>query len=522
MTTDNEKPGGVIGALWDTMIGFFTAMFVSVWAGFTDIIPHVIEGFRSQIPLLHSKHEEPTWQSMLDRFKERGIIDEAGAEALLQMKEATNPWDEFFYIYLLASLSMTYVKQGSYAAGGKTRQALNTLYAPEVPHPREVIMAAFVAPEKTGQVRDSMKRAGYNDDDIDLMFLASYRLYTEMDVRNLWLRGVLTDDQMFMRMRELGYTDTRIKEVIQGWTIIPGPMDLFTMVAHEAFEPDAIELMGLADEFPEDQVAWLTKQGVSREWALRYWYSHWDQPSIGMGYEMLHRGVIDLDTLDMLYRTVEIPPFWRDKLTKIAYNPYTRVDVRRMHKLGIIDDEELIKSYMDLGYDREHATGMMKFTVEYNQGADKELTKAQILTGYNDKLMTREDAATLIQELKYSPDQTEYLLTLEDYREAKDIQDDLITNIQGRFVNNYMTEFEARDKLGQLNLAALKIDAMIERWKVKVFANQKLPSKTDLDKLYRNDIINEETWRDEMRKLGYGHIYAGWYFDLLKIKSPAK
>ncbi|GAI67682.1 unnamed protein product, partial [marine sediment metagenome] len=260
-----------------------------------------------------------------------------------------------------------------------------------------------------------MKRGGISDEDIDLAFLASYRLYTEMDIRTLWLRGVLNDDQMFMRMRELGYTDTRIKEIIQGWPIIPGPTDLFHMVAKEAFEPDAISLMGLADEFPEDQVEHLEKQGVSREWALRYWYAHWDQPSIGMGYEMLHRGVIDLDTLDMLYRTIEIPPFWREKLTKIAYSPYTRVDVRRMHDLGILTDEQLMKSYMDLGYDEEHATNMMKFTIAYNRSHDKELTKSQIISGYNDKLLTREDASELIISLEYTEAQTEYLLTLEDY-----------------------------------------------------------------------------------------------------------
>ncbi|GAI84798.1 unnamed protein product, partial [marine sediment metagenome] len=76
--------------------------------------------------------------------------------------------------------------------------------------------------------------------------------------------------------QELGYTDTRIKEIIQAWSIIPGPADILHMVAKEAFEPDAVKLMGLEDEFPTEQVSWLAKQGLSEFWAMKYWASHWE------------------------------------------------------------------------------------------------------------------------------------------------------------------------------------------------------------------------------------------------------
>jgi len=522
MPENNEKPTGMIGAIWDTITAFFTAQAQSTWTGILPAFDIMAGKSVEKVIGFLDQMEEPQWRAMLDMFVDAGMLAPEDAVRLMELRKASPPLDMVAYFYTLFSLSKNYMDTVLYSASGTMRQELAKRYSPEAPPPREVLMAAFVAPEKTGEVRDAMKRGGLSDEDIDLMFLASYRLYTEMDIRNLWLRGVLNEDQMFMRMRELGYTDTRIKEIIQGWPVIPGAMDLFTMVAHEAFEPDAIALMGLADEFPEDQVEWLLKQGISREWALRYWYSHWDQPSIGMGYEMLHRGVIDLDTLDMLYRTVEIPPFWRDKLTKIAYNPYTRVDVRRMHDLGILSDDELIKSYKDLGYDDEHALNMARFTVQYNREHDKELTKSQIISGYNDKLITREDASTLIQDLDYSEAQTEYLLTLEDYKEVKEVQDMMVKNIQGRFENNYINEFEARDKLGQMNLSALKIDTMIEKWKISVFDDQKLPSKTDLDKLYLAQIIDEETWRDEMRKLGWGHVYVGWYFNLVSMKKAVK
>ncbi|GAG82311.1 unnamed protein product [marine sediment metagenome] len=88
-----------------------------------------------------------------------------------------------------------------------------------------------------------------------------------------------------------------------------------------------IEHYGYADEFPEDQVKWLKMQGLSKEWALKFWYAHWDTPSIQHGFEMFHRQhpddptkkIIDRKELDDLFRTIEIPPFWREKLTQVCF-----------------------------------------------------------------------------------------------------------------------------------------------------------------------------------------------------------
>lgn len=520
MADNDDKPTHWTSWLLEHMQAFATSLVDATYKRLTFDLP----GEAAKIPeyLLDwvGRIETGQWQAMLNQFVANGLIDRSAADHMLTMKDQTTPLDTIAYFYLYITLSMGYVNLTSEAASGKVRQELFKQYAP-VPIPAQAaLLASFIAPEKTGEARDAMKRSGLSDADIDLMYLSNYKLYNEMDIRNLWLRGVLSDDEMYMRMRELGYTDTRIKEMIQGWPLIPGPTDLLTMVAHEAFEPEMISKMGLADEFPDEQVEWLQKQGLSREWALRYWYSHWEQPSIQMGFEMLHRGVIDLDTLDMLYRTVEVPPYWRDKLTKIAYQPYTRVDVRRMHKLGVIDDEGLLRSYKDLGYDEEHATNMVKFTIEYNLGSEKTITRGEIITGYKDKLVDRDDAIDLLIQTRYSRDHAEYLILLEDYKEAKELQDMALDNIKTRFQNNLIESFTARARMGELNLTSAKIESLINKWELGRVIDVKMFSKSDLQKLYLNKIINEDQWRAEMRKLGYGWDHINWAWQLMIIKKP--
>lgn len=513
-----KSPSAMVSWVWNEVKTFFEVMFATAWQNLASELPKLIGLIYEDINKLLNPPTIRFIDFQFDFLKTLGAADDDDIEGLRPIKDGVFPAN------LLASLMIWMTLMGGFMITkstiilGTMRQTLNKIHSPDPPQPREVMPAAFIAPEKTGEVREAMQRAGLSEKDIDLMFLSAYRLYDENMIRTLWLRGVLNDDQMYMRMRELGYTDTRTKEMIQSWEIIPGPQDLFTLVAKEAFEPDMIEHIGLADEFPVDQVEWLKKQGISEDWAKKYWYAHWEQPSIQMGFDMLHRGIIDWKELDMLFRAVEVPPFWREKLTNVAFMPLTRVDVRRMHDLKVLNDQELVDAYMDLGYSEENAKRMGLFTIKYNQSHEKEVTMSQIIRGYKDLVMNKEDALELLIQIDYSRDQAEYLLLLEDYKIEKGYQDDLIKNLGDRYKGNLISEFDARGKMGQLNLPAKRVDLLIDTWNIDKFEDMKIPSKTDLDKFLKAKTIDEDTYRLEMYRLGYGYQYIGWYLDLHKKK----
>ncbi|MBA7601421.1 hypothetical protein ES703_08494 [subsurface metagenome] len=508
-------------------LNYFAMMYEAQQKGALGVVPDSVKVVLKETTSWLGSIETGIWATMFNTFVDAGLLTGEQAKDMMKLKDTCTPLDIIFFVMTTLKLIYTYFDTQTSIGSNFLAQGINKKYRSNLPDPREIMPAAFIAPEKTGEVREVCKRMGFKDADIDLLFLAMYRLYDEGNVRVLWLRGVLSDDEMFMRMRELGYTDTRIKEVIQGWTIIPGPTDLFHLVAKEAFEPDMIERMGYADEFPVEQVEWLKKQGISEEWAKKYWYAHWETPSIGQGFEMLHRedperpgqSIINEEELDMLYRTVEIPPYWRSRLSKIAYAPYTRVDVRRMHDMGVLTDKELIQSYKDLGYDQVHAEKMADFTIRYNRQGDKELTKSQILKGYSEKIFSKEDAKQFLLDIEYPDALADYLILMEDYKEAKDLQDDILSNIKTRYQNNMADEFETRSKLGQLNLTGERIAVLMDKWKIKKWIDIKVPSKSDLDKFLAGKIINLDTYRIEMDRLGYNTKYIGWYEQLTALKG---
>ena len=236
-----------------------------------------------------------------------------------------------------------------------------------------------------------------------------------------------------------------------------------------------------------------------------------------MGYEMLHRGVIDLETLEFLYRTVEIPQYWRDKLTQIAYTPYARVDVRRMHAMGVLSDAELIKAYTDIGYDHEHAEKMAEFTKLYNAQSEKDFSKSEILNSYTNGLITRDDAMYLLEEIKYPHAQAEFVLTLADFQQGLKEQNDMIQNVGREYENNLITELEARAKLGSLNQSATQIDILIKRWDLSKYEYQRRPSRSDLGRFLKKGIITQDDYEKEMQLLGYSEKYMEWYKNELNV-----
>ncbi|MEF9437230.1 MAG: hypothetical protein L0922_00190 [Candidatus Mariimomonas ferrooxydans] len=258
------------------------------------------------------------------------------------------------------------------------------------PHPAPVevlIQSAIIDPGRTTENRAQLKKHGFDETQIDNLFLAAYKTLDEGTLRILYLRDEITESRLYERMRELGYTDIRTQEMVKTWRVIPGPQDLLHMVAKEAFEPDMYGLLGLDQNFPADQMPAMEAHGLSRYWAEKYWIAHWDQPSIGQGFEMLHRDVINLSELDLLFRAVEIPPYWRDKLTEIAYRPLTRVDVRRMFEMDIMNEQQVFDSYRFHGYNVENADYMTRFTVAFKNSHEKELTRGAILESYNEGMI---------------------------------------------------------------------------------------------------------------------------------------
>ncbi len=251
-------------------------------------------------------------------------------------------------------------------------------------------------------------------------------------------------------------------------------------------------------------------------WAEKFWIANWDPPSIGQGFEMYQRDVIDREMLEYLFKTVEVPPIFRDKLLAIAYNPLTRVDIRRMHKTGNLDTEGVFDALRHAGFSPDNARLMTEFYVNFNQETERELTRTQMMKGYRDLGISAEDTKDLLEGIGFTPDQADFFIGLEDAAQLQDEISEEIALIREKYQGNLIPRSEVQASLSRLEIPGTKVNHLLRKWDTYKMLDVKLPSKADLLKFRVAGAINEDRHRQELRKLGYNSEYADWYIQLYR------
>lgn len=501
----------------DKRIGLImTGLIDNLLTGFTAVLPGMMAKGVQSLSDAVVKVDVKAWDSTVDMWVKYEFCDVDTGEVLKKLSEATGIVGLWMRTLTRIQMIQLLIKSNMEIVGLDRQYDLLSKTTPHPAPADNLVRSMMIDPARSSENRLQMKRLGYSDTQIDNIILSHYNVVQEGTIRINFLRGNITSDKMYERMRELGYTDQRTKEIVHTWTIYPGPQDLFTMVAHEAFEPDIYGPLGLAAEFPSEQLPWLEAQGISPEWAMKYWISHWDQPSIGQGFEMLHRGVITRAELDMLFKVVEIPKFWRDKLMAITFNPYTRVDARRMHELGVLNTSELVQSYQDIGYDAAKAVKMAEFTIKHNAQGDRELTRSVILSSFREDLISRTEAMKLLESADYDRDVADFYLTHEEYKLAIEVQKIYLANIENQFKIGMINDQQARSELNKQNMRGSKIDALLSQWNLEKYKYQDLPTHGELNSLLIEKIITEGQWRDVMSRRGYTFEHQSWYLNLIQ------
>ncbi len=514
---NNETPSErLTGSLLDRIKSFFTTMWETVFSidqiaidPFTLIVGNKLTSVTENW-LGDRMHE-----ALVKQLETLNIPDDIKATILKVIKDADFGSMLMGY-YFMARYYMAYLGGHSDVASEKASHEWRKLYRPTLPDVATLILALYRDPTREGEVREMLRQHGYTDPNIDTMFMATKSILSPDDFKNLFLRGEIDEATLNAGLHKYGFNDQEISHLKTLFYPIPGYPDLVRMAVREAFYPDYIEEYGLMQELPGEFLEYSQKQGLSEEWAKRFWASHWELPSILQGFEMLHRDVITPEQLNSLFMATDIMPWWREKLQAISYSPLTRVDVRRVFKMGIINRDQVFRTYLDLGYNEEKAEWLTKFTEMQNTEADRDLTKAEILSSYSKTIIGRAECSSMILDLGYSEEEVNILISMKEYTTVKEIKDREEKRIRKFYLAGAYTANQVITELGKLDLVGAEQESLLKLWDSEKLAKLKSPTKKELDTLFSNQIITQAIYVEEMKSQGYTEKYIGWYLALIE------
>lgn len=343
--------------------------------------------------------------------------------------------------------------------------------------------------------QDSMKKLGLHDKLIPLYLELARRIPNTGEIIAGRWRGEISDAEFADLLKRQGYNQDSIDLYKELSKQLPPLSDLIHMLVRDAFNDSAASTYGYDEDFPQEINEFFAKQGYDPDWAKRYWRSHWNLPSPTQGYEMLHRGLIDLADLDTLLKISDYPPFWRDKLRDISYNVMTRVDVRRLLQAGLIDEAKTLETYKRMGYTPEDAELLTQFAVMGITQEERDLTKTDVLNLYEEGLIDRSETAGNLVKMGYDSAEAENILKLSDVNIAKATRTDLVSFTKEKFLAKQIDENTARSELSQIGLKSQSVDRYLLNWNRATEIEAALPSLADVKKWYLLDYIDETKLR---------------------------
>jgi len=514
---ENETPSeSLTGSIFDRIKDFFETMWVTVLGmEYTSFLPFGEGLGRAMGEAIDGRVSGHLTEALLKQVDRLGIPPDIKA-TLAEVTKDGDTGSLLLGYLIMFSYFTNYVGGHSAVSGELAAHNWRNQYRPTLPDVASLILTMYRDSSKTTLVKDQLHKHGYTDQNIDTLFAASKAIPAPDDYKNLFLRGEISESELNAGMKKYGFTDAEITELKKLFYPIPSYPDLIRMAVREAFYPDYVSEYGLMAELPGEYLEWTAKQGLSEDWAKKYWASHWELPSILRGYEMLHRGVIDDEQLDSLFMAQDIMPWWRDKLKAISYHPLTRVDVRRVYRMGIINRDQVYRTYLDLGYNEEKAEWLTQFT-EMEQGEkERDLSKAEVLSAYAKSILSQSETNQMLLDLGYAQNEVTVLISMKDYQELKDNKSRELKRIQKFFHAGSYSANQAINELGKLDMTGAEQDTTMQLWESEKLARLASPSKKDLDSLFKAQVITDVQYREEMAHLGFVPKYIEWFLSLVQ------
>lgn len=332
---------------------------------------------------------------------------------------------------------------------------------------------------------------------------------------------------------------------------IPGASDLIRFAVRDAFSPEIVTAFGYQNEFPAEILPWMEKQGYGQDigivrpagvdvngnplpagratWSDLFWWSHWELPSPTQAYEMYFRLYRESDygpspestisneftfrDLQLLLKTADYTPYWRERLATIARPPLTRVDVRRMYNLDLLDDAAVYHAYRANGYDDRNAKALLAFTqVEKRKYLYNKLgvsAKEQFIELFKLGLMNEDELRLKLHDILPENRDVNIVVNKAKLSMQMDSVKKTLKRIKDGFFLGLISEDMLPNALIQSGIKIERVPDMVKKWSDEREYQRKSTSVRELAKAYKEGIISESDFESRLFNLGYPGSQVG-------------
>jgi len=266
--------------------------------------------------------------------------------------------------------------------------------------------------------------------------------------------------------------------------------------------------------------------GISAENFRILYNTRGNPPSPSQLSEMVHRGVIPLKGTgpDVLSFEQGISEGATKNKWIPAYEavmpvlPPARTITALQHN-GTVTAAQAAAWYRQLGLPEDVAAAYVKDASHSKTAAARTLVKGDVLKLYADRLITRDEAASMLADLGYEAHDAAFELEIQDFHAEAAARSAAVSRIRTFYLARKISAAAAGLAMDEIGMTGPERDANLKTWELERGLNLKILTVAEITSAYEYEILTEVEALTALVDLGYTEFDA-WVVLSIKAKGP--
>ena len=355
---------------------------------------------------------------------------------------------------------------------------------------------------------------------------SSYATITWQDAFRLKRLGKIGGNEFVKWLQRNGVNTDKDQDTFEkAYDQYPALGDLIRMMVRDVADENAVLENGFDNEFNDKFTGqlkqWADAQGVTEDIAKMYWRAHWQLPSPGQLYEMLHRLretdrdkddpykdiVVTADDVESTLKQNDMAPAWVKPLMAISFQPLSRVDVRRGYEVGALDRDGVFRAYLDRGYNEQNAKVLTDFTVLTSAPVQAKtagaMSLSELASAFNDRIISDQEYNTGIKYVVGSDARAASIYENQLFKREIKERKAIVTANRRRFMTGEFTQAKAVEELIGFGIDLDSATAIVTLWKHELAAKYKGPTVAMLCDWWQRGMITLDDYLQRVKNIGY-------------------
>jgi hypothetical protein len=175
----------------------------------------------------------------------------------------------------------------------------------------------------------------------------------------------------------------------------------------------------------------------------------------------------------------------------------------RMVRGGALTRAEGVRNLRKLGFDQDNAASLIDLATREKTTEARALTVGMVQELYEDRALTRKQAADALAALGYETDEADLILSIRDLRYERRVQQAAISRVHARYVGHRITQRDAENALDQIGVNAQARGDLLDTWDVERDVSVPQLSTSQVQQAIRRGYIDDAGGLERLARAGY-------------------